>query len=72
MKYHTHVLTLKGDGSAQWTLSRVGTEEERMGTEREIASLEEKLTDVEKWESRLKELEGMLAIQELASDSVDR
>lgn len=63
MKYHTHLLTLKGDGSAGWTLSRVGTAEEMMGTNREIASLEEKLADVEKWEERVRELDRMLAVQ---------
>jgi ATP-binding cassette subfamily D (ALD) long-chain fatty acid import protein len=63
MKYHTHLLTLKGDGSAGWTISRVGTAEERMGTDREIASLEKKLADVERWEMRVRELNQMLAVQ---------
>jgi ATP-binding cassette, subfamily D (ALD), peroxisomal long-chain fatty acid import protein len=63
MKYHTHLLTLKGDGSAGWTLSRVGTAEERVSTNREIASLENKLADVERWEERVKELNRMLAVQ---------
>ncbi|KAF5350966.1 hypothetical protein D9756_008231 [Leucocoprinus leucothites] len=58
-KYHTQLLTLNLDssGPAQWTLSRVGTAEERMGIDREIKSLEEKLADVESWEARVKELD---------------
>lgn len=68
MKYHTHLLTLSGDGLAQWTLTRVGTAEERMGIDREISSLEGKLADVEKWELRVKELDGLLAAQEPAGD----
>lgn len=63
MKYHTHLLRLKGDSSGGWTLSRVGTAEERMGTNREIANLEEKLADVERWEERVRELDRMLAVQ---------
>ncbi|KAG5653735.1 hypothetical protein H0H81_010992 [Sphagnurus paluster] len=65
MKYHTHLLTLSGDG-ARWTLAQVGTAEERMGIDREVASLESKLADVEKWEKRLKELDGLLSAQETA------
>ncbi|KAG6853075.1 hypothetical protein C0991_007067, partial [Blastosporella zonata] len=64
MKYHTHLLTLLGDGSAGWTLARVGTAEERMGIDREIGSLESKLADVEKWEERVKELDVLLSTQE--------
>ncbi|KAJ7583528.1 ABC transporter transmembrane region 2-domain-containing protein [Mycena floridula] len=61
MRYHTQLLTVSGDGSAGWTLTRVGTAEERMGIDREIAMLEGKLKDVENWESRLKELDVLLA-----------
>ncbi|KAG6907744.1 hypothetical protein DXG01_007544 [Tephrocybe rancida] len=61
MKYHTHLLTLTGDGTAQWTLAQVGTAEERMGIDREISSLEDKLAEVEKWEERVKELDGLLS-----------
>jgi len=64
IQYHTHLLTLSGDGSATWTLARVGTEEERMGIDREISSLESKLADVEKWEERVKELDVLLSVQE--------
>ncbi|KAG6862188.1 hypothetical protein C0995_004270 [Termitomyces sp. Mi166 len=65
MKYHTHLLTLSGDGSAGWTLAQVGTAEERMGIDREISCLESKLADVEKWEERIKELDVQLSTQEL-------
>ncbi|KAL0958420.1 hypothetical protein HGRIS_000560 [Hohenbuehelia grisea] len=64
MKYHTQLLTLAGDGSARWTLSRVGTPEERMGIDREIAALESKLAEVGKWEQRVQELDGLLSAQE--------
>ncbi|KAF9465113.1 ABC transporter transmembrane region 2-domain-containing protein [Collybia nuda] len=64
MKYHTYLLTLKGDGSAGWTFTQVGTAEERMGIDREIHSLEAKLADVDKWEQRIKELDRLLAVQE--------
>ncbi|KAF5380147.1 hypothetical protein D9615_006103 [Tricholomella constricta] len=66
MKYHTHLLTLSGDGSAGWTLAQVGTAEERMGIDREVSSLESKLADVEMWEERVKELDVMLSAQESA------
>lgn len=64
MKYHTHLLTLSGDGTGSWTLKRADTEEERMGLDREIASLEEKLAEVDKWEKRVKELDALLGVQE--------
>ncbi|EMD31871.1 hypothetical protein CERSUDRAFT_119147 [Gelatoporia subvermispora B] len=64
MRYHTQLLTLSGDGTGRWTLSRIGTAEERMGIDREIVSLESKLADVEKWEVRLKELHHLLTVQE--------
>src|SRR6266436_5375980 len=47
IKYHTRLLTLIGDGGGGWTLSRIGTAEERMGIDREIATLEDKLAEVE-------------------------
>lgn len=64
MKYHTYLLTLSGDGSARWTLTQVGTAEERMGIDREINSLESKLAEVEKWEERVTELNALLSAQE--------
>lgn len=64
MKYHTQLLTLAGDGSAGWTLTRVGTAEERMGIDREIATLESKLADVDKWQRRVKELDVLLSVVE--------
>ena len=63
-KYHRQLLTLQGqDGSARWTLTRLGTEEERLGIDREIKVLEERLAEVDRWERRVKELEGMLGVQ---------
>jgi ATP-binding cassette, subfamily D (ALD), peroxisomal long-chain fatty acid import protein len=61
MKYHTRLLKLTGDGSGSWTLSRVGTAEERMSVDREISALERKLAEVEHWESRVQELNRLLA-----------
>ncbi|KAJ7671532.1 ABC transporter transmembrane region 2-domain-containing protein [Mycena polygramma] len=63
-KYHTLLLTLTGDGSARWTMTRVGTAEERMGVDREISTLEEKLAEQGAWERRLKELDALLSVQE--------
>ena len=59
-KYHTQLLTLTGDGTGSWTLTRVGTEEERMGIGREIEMLRRKLKEVETWEERVKALEVLL------------
>ncbi|KAK2464650.1 hypothetical protein APHAL10511_003343 [Amanita phalloides] len=73
-KYHRQLLTLQGeDGSARWTLTRVGTEEERMGVDREIRMLEERLAEVDGWEKRVRELERLLAVQkpEELADSAD-
>ncbi|TFK71851.1 hypothetical protein BDN72DRAFT_399640 [Pluteus cervinus] len=63
MKYHTRLLTLVGNGTSEWTLSRAGTAEERMGVDKEIAVLEGKLSEVKEWEERLKVLDGLLAVQ---------
>ena len=63
MKYHTQLLTITGDAHGSWTLSRVGTAEERMGIDREIVSLEEKLAEVSGWERRVKELARELSAQ---------
>ncbi|PPR01356.1 hypothetical protein CVT24_006310 [Panaeolus cyanescens] len=54
----------------KWTLSRVGSKEERMGVDREIAVLESKLAEVEGWEQRVKELEGLLGVQDLDEGNV--
>ncbi|KAI0719236.1 ABC transporter transmembrane region 2-domain-containing protein [Fomitopsis betulina] len=64
MRYHTQLLTLAGDGTGKWTLTRIGTAEERMGIDREVISLESKLAEVERWEARVKELNRMLSVQE--------
>ena len=67
MKYHNQLLTLHGpSGSSpgKWTLSRIGTPEERMSLNREIRVLEEKLKEVEGWEARVQELEALLGVQE--------
>ncbi|KAF7289982.1 hypothetical protein MIND_01373500 [Mycena indigotica] len=63
-KYHTLLLTLTGDGTGKWTLSKVGTPEGRIGIDREIAMLESRLDEKGTWETRLKELEALLSIQE--------
>lgn len=64
MKYHTQLLTITGDGTGSWTLSKLGTAEERMELDREIAALEGKLADVEGWEKRLRELAKALSVKE--------
>jgi len=63
MKYHTKLLTLSGDGSGKWTLSSVGTAEERMSVDREIVTLEGKLAEVEEWDRRVHELNALLAAE---------
>lgn len=68
MKYHTQLLTLLGDGSGHWTLSRVGTAEERMGIDREISTLEDKLREVNNWEERVKELDRLLSVEESSEE----
>jgi len=68
MKYHTRVLTLGGDGTGSYTLSKVGTAEERMGIDREIQTLEAKLEEVNKWEERVKQLQNMLLVQDVDED----
>jgi len=71
MKYHTQLLTLDMDATAtvgadadavrsRWTLSKIGTVEERMEMDREMKSLEERLGEVGKWEARVKELDELL------------
>lgn len=72
-KFHTQLLTLNLDssGSAHWTLSRVGTAEERMEIDREIKNLEEKLADVEGWEGRVRELERLLGAGGINSSHAD-
>ncbi|KAI0072098.1 hypothetical protein K474DRAFT_455580 [Panus rudis PR-1116 ss-1] len=64
MKYHTQLLTIHDDGTGSWSLSKVGTAEERMEIDREIVALEEKLAEVGEWENRVKELTRMLSVQE--------
>uniref|UniRef100_A0A8H7XQK2 ABC transporter domain-containing protein n=1 Tax=Psilocybe cubensis TaxID=181762 RepID=A0A8H7XQK2_PSICU len=68
MKYHKQLLTLHGPtdptSPGRWTLARVGTKEERMSLEKEIGVLEERLKEVEGWEKRVRELEGLLGVQE--------
>lgn len=59
-KYHTQLLTLSSDGTHSWTLARIGTAEARIGIDREIGMLESKLKEVERWESRVKEIEVLL------------
>jgi ATP-binding cassette subfamily D (ALD) long-chain fatty acid import protein len=68
MKYHTQLLTLTGDGAGSWTISRVGTAEERMGIDREIGSLEKRLAAVEGWEKRVHELDRLLSSQDMGGN----
>ncbi|KAF9527631.1 ABC transporter transmembrane region 2-domain-containing protein [Crepidotus variabilis] len=78
-KYHTQLLTLHGPSPSEssshlpgsWTLSVIGTPEERLSLTNEIRSLEEKLSEVEGWEERVKELEGMLSVQEGVGEEED-
>ena len=72
-KYHSKLLTLTGDirdaspdspASDGWTLTQLGTAEERMGIDREILELEKKLAEVEGWERRVKELGRALSVQD--------
>ncbi|KAF8906834.1 ABC transporter transmembrane region 2-domain-containing protein [Gymnopilus junonius] len=72
MKYHTQLLTLQGPSDptspGRWSLSRIGTPEERMSIQKEIKVLEERLEEVEGWERRVRELEGLLGVQELPEE----
>jgi len=43
MRYHTQLLTLVGEGTGRWTLSQLGTAEERLSVGREIALIEKKV-----------------------------
>ena len=63
MKYHTRLLTLSGDGSGSYTLTRIGTPEERVSIDREIRTLRLKLQEVDKWEARIQELTKLLSVQ---------
>jgi len=42
----------------------MGTVEERTGIDREIIALKDKLAEVERWESRVKELNRLLSVQD--------
>ncbi|KAH8830591.1 ABC transporter transmembrane region 2-domain-containing protein [Flagelloscypha sp. PMI_526] len=59
-KYHTHLLTLTGDGSGRWTFTQIGTAEERLERDNEIKLLEQRLGEVEGWEKRIAELDEAL------------
>ena len=43
-----------------WTLVGVGTAEARVEIHREMVSLREGLAEVQTWEARVRELEGLL------------
>ncbi|THH32565.1 hypothetical protein EUX98_g1608 [Antrodiella citrinella] len=64
MKYHNQLLTINGDGLGSWSLTKIGTAEERMGLDREIIALEKKLQEVAGWEKRVHELTKALSVQE--------
>lgn len=72
MKYHTHLLTLSGDGAGSWSLTRLntGTQEEWMGIDKEISTLESELEGVQGWEERIKELNTLLSVQDLEADTI--
>ncbi len=53
-----------GSSPGKWTLSRVGTAEERMSVQNEITVLEEKLKEVGGWEAKVNELQELLCVQE--------
>lgn len=61
-KYHTRLLTLKGDAAGSWYETRVGTQEQSMDVEREIVSLEARLIEVPQWEARLVEVAKELGV----------
>lgn len=61
-KYHTKLLTLKGDAAGSWHETLVGTQEQGMDVEREIASLEARLAEVPQWEARLREVANELGV----------
>lgn len=71
MKYHTQLLTLSDDHAGSWTLTQLGSAEQRMGIDQEIAALEEKLTEVKQWESRVEELNALLRAKTSQSDEHD-
>jgi ATP-binding cassette subfamily D (ALD) long-chain fatty acid import protein len=61
-KYHTRLLTLKGDASGSWHETRVGTQEQSLSVDREITSIEKRLNEVPLWEKRLKEVAKELGV----------
>lgn len=58
-----------GSSPGKWTIARVGTPEERLSVQHEVKALEGKLKEVDGWETRLKELEGFLSVQEGLEDA---
>ncbi len=62
IKYHSHLLTLKGDASGSWTEQQVGTEEQNLSMDKEIAAIEAKLAEVKDWEARVKEIAAALGV----------
>ncbi|KIJ57912.1 hypothetical protein HYDPIDRAFT_103628 [Hydnomerulius pinastri MD-312] len=65
-KYHTHLLTLTGDGTGSWTETG---EQGGSGAHdltrvlEEIRVLEMRLEESKKWEGRVRELEGALSVR---------
>jgi len=62
IKYHSRLLTLKGDASGSWTEQQVGTEEQNLSMDKEIASIEAKLAEVKEWEVRVNEIAAELGV----------
>jgi len=66
MRCHYKLLTLHGPSAidpGKWTLSRIGTPEDRRSLWPELKVLE-KLEEVKGWERCVKELEMLLGVQE--------
>ena len=61
-RYHTFALSLgRGEIPSNYSLERIGTEQEKMGVERELEDLRERLAQVEGWRKRKTEVEEQLA-----------
>ncbi|KAK7042991.1 ATP-binding cassette long-chain fatty acid transporter pxa1 [Paramarasmius palmivorus] len=61
-KYHTHQLTIHGDGSGGWEFTQLSSVEAQTSknNQAEIEELEARLREVEEWERRIGELDVML------------
>uniref|UniRef100_A0A0W0G696 ABC transporter domain-containing protein n=1 Tax=Moniliophthora roreri TaxID=221103 RepID=A0A0W0G696_MONRR len=64
-KYHTHQLTIHGDGSGGWEFTQSVDTQISKNNQAEIEELEARLLEVEEWERRVEELDAMLRIHEV-------